>query len=360
MTYPDLSALADFPGWRAARDAQAAAPAPGEAALRHAYLELLKLSLCDLAGPSTVSVGKWLDGSISSRRLSGEDVRLRAAGMDWPMQGLTMVGLNRLDDLQACVEAVVGDDVPGDLIEAGAWRGGASILMRATLDSLGARDREVWVADSFQGFPAADDQGHLNATDFLAVPVETVRENFARLGLDEGVRFVPGFFEETMPGLTGRTWSLLRLDADTYEATWLALSALYPGLAAGGYVVVDDYHVMPECGRAVDDFRARYGIEEPLEQVDWTCMRWRRESAAPLDPAPQVPAPQAAADARLTPVPRAADAHVPTEGELALRRERDDLRERLATAEAEVARLRSVPAQRAARWLRRGTAGRSR
>ena len=360
MTYPDLSALADFPGWRAARAAQATAPAPGAEALRHAYLELLKLCLCDLAGASTVSVGKWLDGSISSRRLSGEDVRLRAAGMDWPMQGLTMVGLNRLDDLQSCVEAVVRDDVPGDLIEAGAWRGGASILMRAALDSLGARDRTVWVADSFQGFPAADDQGHLNATDFLAVPVEDVRANFARFGLDEGVHFVPGFFEETMPGLAGGSWSLLRLDGDTYEATWLTLAALYPGLAAGGYVVVDDYHVMPECGRAVDDFRARHGIEEPLEQVDWTCVRWRRESAAPLQPAPRLPAPQAAADERLTPVPRARDAHVHTEDELALLRERDDLRERLATAETELARLRSAPAQRAARWLRRGTAGRSR
>ncbi len=124
------------------------------------------------------------------------------------MQGLTMVGLNRLDDLQACVEAVVRDGVAGDLIEAGAWRGGASILMRATLDSLGARDRTVYVADSFQGFPAADDQGHLNATDFLAVPLEEVEANFARLGLEAGVRFVPGFFAETLPGspaATGRS-----------------------------------------------------------------------------------------------------------------------------------------------------------
>ena len=64
-------------------------------------------------------------------------------GADWPFSGLTMVGLKRLDDLQACVESVVADGVEGDVIEAGAWRGGASILARATLDSLGADDRLV-------------------------------------------------------------------------------------------------------------------------------------------------------------------------------------------------------------------------
>ena len=64
-----------------------------------------------------------------------------------------MVGLNRLDDLQACVESVVRDGVEGDLIEAGTWRGGASILMRATLDSLGATDRTVLRRRLVPGLP---------------------------------------------------------------------------------------------------------------------------------------------------------------------------------------------------------------
>jgi O-methyltransferase len=354
MTYPDLSALSGFPGWQAARPPRAAGPGPEREELRRAYLELLKLALCDLGAASTVSVGKWGDGSVTSRELSGEDLRLRAAGMDWPMQGLTMIGLNRLDDLQACVEAVVGDGVEGDLIEAGAWRGGASMLMRATLDTLGA-GRTVHVADSFQGFPEADAQGHLNVTDFLAVPLEEVEANFARFGLDDGVRFVAGFFEETLPRLAGSSWSLIRLDGDTYEATWLALASLYDGLTPGGYVIVDDYRVMPECGRAVDDFRREHGIAEPLEDVDWTCVRWRRESAAPTGAAP--PPPAAPAE-RTTSRPRERAGRPPSERELALLREVERLRARLQTAEQQRARLEASPLAGPRAWLRRrrGTA----
>ena len=130
----------------AARDPRAVGASADPARMRVAYLDLLKLSLCDLAGSSTGSVGRMEDGRLLSRRLVGEERELRLVGMDWPLQGLTMVGLARLDDLQRCVESVVGDRVEGDLIEAGAWRGGAAILIRATLDSLGADQRTVWVA----------------------------------------------------------------------------------------------------------------------------------------------------------------------------------------------------------------------
>jgi O-methyltransferase len=346
MTYPaDLSVLADFPGWQAAREPRAARPGPEPEALRRAYLELLKLSLCDLTGTSTTSVGRSPDGRLSSRELAGEDRRLRSAGMDWPLHGLSMVGLTRLDDLQACVESVVRDGVPGDLIEAGTWRGGASILMRATLDTLGAGDRTVCVADSFQGFPVDDEQGQLNVMDFLAVPVDEVRANFARFGLGDGVRFVPGFFEETMAALTGGSWSVVRLDGDTYEATWLTLEALYPGLAAGGHVIVDDYGAMPECGRAVDAFRRHHAIAEPLERVDWTCVRWRRESDAPIEPTPRPPV--RGRRREVQPVPRERPVPVTTLRELKLEAENAELRERLAAAE-----------RRGSGWLRsrRGSA----
>ncbi len=234
------------------------------------------------------------DGRIFSRELPDDDQRRwRIDGSDWPLNGLTMVGLRRLDDLQACVESVVADGVEGDLIEAGAWRGGASILMRATLDTLAAHERTVWVADSFQGFPepqlGSEDQDldlHMSAIDYLAPAVEQVRGHFARFGYTRGVTFVPGFFEETMESLRGRRWSVIRLDADGYNATRLALEALYPGLAAGGYLVIDDYFhfQLPVCRRAVDDFRAEHAITEPIERIDWTGARWRRQAASPPSP----------------------------------------------------------------------------
>ena len=327
MTFPDLAALKDFAGWKAAREPSAPGPRPDAEALRTAYLGLLKLALCDLAGTRTASVSRLLDGRVASRELSGDDRRLRSAGLDWPLYGLTMVGLNRLDDLQACVESVVRERVEGDLIEAGTWRAGASILMRATLDSLGADERTVHVADSFQGFPAADGVSDLNEIDFLAVPEQEVRDSFGRFGLDRGVRLVPGFFEETLPALAGNRWALIRLDGDTYDATRTALEALYPDLAVGGYVIVDDYVVMQkqECRRAVDEFRTQHGIAEPLEQVDWTCVRWRRADDAPIEAAP-VPR---SAPARAETLPRGA-ARVPTGRELELEDEVAALRERLS------------------------------
>src|SRR4051794_17062909 len=93
-------------GLEAARAARAGGPSPEAEALRTAYLDLLKLCLCDLAGRSTSSVGRTPAGEVMSREIDGDQLRLRSAGMDWPLHGLTMVGLTRLDDLQACVESV--------------------------------------------------------------------------------------------------------------------------------------------------------------------------------------------------------------------------------------------------------------
>ena len=349
------------------REIRAPGPGPEQESLRVAYLELLKLTLCDLAGAGTVSIGRTKSGRPFTRELAGEQLKLRSAGLDWPLTGLTMIGLSRLDDLQACVESVVRDDVPGDLIEAGAWRGGAAILIRATLDSLGAGDRSVWVADSFAGFPVPDTEGYpvdserdLHTIDFMAVPLEEVRAHFARFGLEEGVRFVPGLFQETLPRLRGRRWSLVRLDGDTYESTWVALSSLYPGLAAGGYLLVDDYKLIEECRRAVDDFRREHGISEPLEEVDWNSVRWRRED----EPEAAAPAfePPAAVNGASRTVPRQPAERIPTLREIKLESELRKLRAsdgEGAGGRGRTSRLRAL-AGRGRRALARRLRGRAR
>ncbi len=328
------------------REIRAARPRPGDEAMRAAYLDLLKLCLVDLAGARTLSVSRTgdtrrRDSQVKSRELSEEELRLRVMGSDWPFSGLTMVGLERLDDLQRCVESVVADGVEGDVIEAGAWRGGASILARATLDSLGADDRTVWVADSFKGLPAPDEGAFpedryldLSHVDFLSVPVEEVRANFARFGLEHGVEFLEGFFDETLPTLSDRRWSVVRLDGDTYEATWVCLESLYPGLSAGGYLIVDDYGLIKECRDAVHDYRDKHGITEPIEKADWNGIHWRRES----EPERSTAAPGSASRSVSTPGPARAGAgvrtHIPTERELELERELRELQERFGVTEA--------------------------
>jgi hypothetical protein len=313
-------------------------PAADAESLRRAYLDLLKLSLCDLVGGRTLTVGRSgggrdTDQPLFTRQLSDEELPLRAIGADWPYSGLTMVGLARLNDLQACVESIAADGVAGDLIEAGAWRGGASILIRATLDSLGERDRTVWVADSFEGLPKPDERFpedrdlDLSWLDYLAVPKDTVQGNFERFGLDQGVTFVEGFFEDTLPTLAGRTWSLLRLDGDTYEATRIALESLYPGLSVGGYVVIDDYQLISECRTAVDDYRSECGIDEPIEMIDDNAARWRRRNEH-LDAPKQERAKAERAPAERS-VERRPETRIPSFEELELRRELDSLRRRL-------------------------------
>jgi O-methyltransferase len=194
-----------------------------------------------------------------------------------------MVGLARLDNLQRCIKDAVQRSVPGDLIETGVWRGGASIFMRGVLKALGEVDRRVWVADSFQGLPApgrrfAVDEGDIHHRfSGLAVSLEVVKDNFRRYGLlDEQVQFVHGWFRDTLPGLREQRWAVIRLDGDMYESTMDALENLYPQLSTGGYLIVDD-GALPRCRAAVDDFRRRYGIQEPIERIDWTGLFWRRE-----------------------------------------------------------------------------------
>ena len=269
------------------RAAGASGPARDLDQMVRAYLDLLKLCLCDLAGVGTTSGTGQAGGGVAWRELAEDESTVRIEGRDWPRHGLTMGGLLKLDDLQRCVETIVADGVPGDLIELGTWRGGSSILMRATLDCLGVSDRTVWLADSFQGFPhhvPGNERAYsqtlepfLAAFDYLVAPIDDVKASLGRFGIDAGVRFVPGFFADTVPGLAGERWALLRLDADTYDPTTLALEHLYPGLSVGGYAVIDDYGALEECRAAVDRYRSDHGITEPLEEVDWCCVRWRKE-----------------------------------------------------------------------------------
>ena len=89
-------------------------------------------------------------------RISPFGQRKRDLGLDWPAEAETMIGMQRLTSLQHCVETVLADDIPGDLVECGVWRGGACILMRAVLAAYGDETRCVWLADSFAGVPRPD------------------------------------------------------------------------------------------------------------------------------------------------------------------------------------------------------------
>ena len=209
-----------------------------------------------------------------------------------------MVGVQRLENVQYCVEAVLREDVPGDFIETGIWRGGTVIFMRGLLEGVRRSVRPArFAADSFQGLATGQRRGLSRrravcaqpqdggcgtrpgalVPSLLAVPASEVRRNFELYGLlDDRVRFLPGWFKDTLPTVRDRTWSVVRLDGDFYESTMDGLVNLYPKLSVGGFLIVDDYSI-DACRQAVEDYREEHGIEEPIKTVDWTCVYWRRE-----------------------------------------------------------------------------------
>jgi hypothetical protein len=245
------------------------------------YLDLLKACLTRTLFP---------DGSITPGLVPtpGEFVAdKRHAGLDWPSEAETMIGLKRLDNLQYCVSEALMRGVPGDLVETGVWRGGAAILMRAVLAAYGDTRRIVWLADSFQGLPQPDldkypaDTGdrHWELAPYLSVSLDAVRSNFDRYGLlDDQVRFLPGWFKDTLPDAPISQIAVLRLDGDMYQSTFEALSALYPKLSPGGYLIVDDYGALPNCAAAIHDFRAAHHIDERIIEIDWTGVYWEKGS----------------------------------------------------------------------------------
>lgn len=211
------------------------------------------------------------------------DAEKRAEGGDWPLFGYSMIGLKRLNNLEHCVRQVIKDKIPGDILETGVWRGGACLFMKAVLNHLGDTSKTIWLADSFQGLPKpkfAVDQKQksydLADCDFLKVSVEQVQANFERFGLmDDRVKFLKGWFCDTLPTAPIRQLAILRMDGDLYESTNDALQAMYHRVAPGGFVIVDDYASWKGCRKAIDDFRAEHQIEAEVTPIDHSGIYWR-------------------------------------------------------------------------------------
>ena len=207
----------------------------------------------------------------------------RETGEDWPVLAHTMVGNKRLLNIQELAENVIKNNIPGDFIETGVWRGGSCIFMIAILTAYGITDRNVYVCDSFEGLPAPNEEEYPQDTGdthhlarFLAVSQEQVEENFQGYDLlTPQVKFVKGFFSDTLPKLAPdiEKLAILRLDGDMYESTMVALENLYPKLSAGGYVIVDDYGLV-NCRRALTDYRERNGITDEYITIDNSSVYW--------------------------------------------------------------------------------------
>lgn len=213
----------------------------------------------------------------------------RNEGADWPDRAHTMIGMKRLNSLHANLDYIRENKIEGDFIETGVWRGGASIFM-AYYNKLYKMNRTVFVCDSFEGLPKPDiekypvdkDDEHYTV-DFLKVGIEEVVNNFKMYGLfySENIHFAKGWFSETLPSMIDnlhiKKISLLRFDGDMYGSTMDVLENLYPRVNSKGVVIIDDYG-LPNCARAVNDFRLKYNIDNPIEIIDKYGIYWHKET----------------------------------------------------------------------------------
>jgi hypothetical protein len=205
----------------------------------------------------------------------------------------SMTGAARMLALVDAVRYCERRGVAGAFAECGVWRGGSVLAMILTLQSMGVDDRPIYLYDTFEGMtePTEHDVSPIDAPaletwteargnderpwDTLFSPEffqETeVRKLLVGTGYpEELLTFVRGPVEETLPRECPDELALLRLDTDWYESTKHELEHLYPRLAPGGVLVIDDYGHWQGARKATDEYLASIEAHLLLHRIDYT------------------------------------------------------------------------------------------
>src|SRR5215216_7380047 len=111
----------------------------GDDRVRALYLDLLEKCLTNVIYRDPPMRPKWTH--ILRQQVFSDAVR--ESGKDWPSRAHTMIGFKRLHSLREQVEGTLTENIPGDYIETGVWRGGACIMIRAVLAAYGDAGRIV-------------------------------------------------------------------------------------------------------------------------------------------------------------------------------------------------------------------------
>lgn len=200
----------------------------------------------------------------------------RINGLHWA--GYTMIGWRRLDNLEYCINQVIKDEIPGAIVEAGVWKGGACIFANAVLRELGVV-RNVYVCDIFSGTfpkPTNEDDAWTEVNDFtpLSISLEEVISNFKKFGLlTDNVIFKEGWFSNTLPTIE-KEIAILRIDGDTYQSTMDSL-ALEPQLSSGGYIIMDDWAIASSRKAFLEYFKGTI-TEKDVIPVDSLSVYWKK------------------------------------------------------------------------------------
>ena len=200
----------------------------------------------------------------------------------------TMTSRERIFAAVEATKYLVKNDIKGDIVECGVWKGGSIMAILETLSQLGDHDRKVYLYDTFEGMtaPTEKDKTNYNASaeDLLNAnkdkeqnktwaysPIEEVRNNIAKSGYNPAnIHFVKGKVEETIPQTLPGNIALLRLDTDWYESTKHEMEHLYPLIAKNGVLIIDDYGHWQGARKAVDEYIETHNIPLLLNRIDDT------------------------------------------------------------------------------------------
>lgn len=232
---------------------------------RNAYIDLVKRSITNY---------HYLGGDTAFenfRCVNHYDLQQSKWKIDGLSRPLTLLTAAQLNLLESAVLTLEERKVPGDFIEAGVWRGGVIVFLRALLGVYGVPDRRIFAADSFAGIPQnvrIQNDPVDSWSDRWAASLDEVKANISRFGLLDGrIEFTVGFFADSLKTLSGKQFALVRLDSDSYESVETSLEYLYPLMPHNGILIIDDWHLQ-SCKQAVLDYREKHGIVCPIRAQD--------------------------------------------------------------------------------------------
>ncbi|XWV24486.1 macrocin o-methyltransferase [Tupanvirus deep ocean] len=193
----------------------------------------------------------------------------------------SMCDTNKINQTKYLLENIIKNGIAGAIVETGVWKGGMGMWMKCII-KYHNDSRDIWLFDTFSYFPNSQyptDAGIHNITNILFENMPTpedVKYNFKKMGLlDDKIHIVPGKFNNTLPFVDPGEIAILRLDSDYYDSTLYVLELYYWKITSGGCVIVDDYNnIHVGCKKAIDDFRSKYNITNPIYDVHNESIYW--------------------------------------------------------------------------------------
>lgn len=200
----------------------------------------------------------------------------------------TMTSVERMYALYKGVEYVVKNNIPGDFVECGVWKGGSSMLIAKTLQKFGITDRNIWMYDTYEGMvePGEEDKDTTgekahdtwtklkkeDKSGWCVSSIEEVKNNLKTTNYpNQLLHFVQGMVEDTIPNVMPKgNLALLRLDTDWYESTKHELEHMYPLLVSKGIFIIDDYGHWVGAKKALDEYLLNTNQTLYLNKVDYT------------------------------------------------------------------------------------------